>query len=149
MNFKEYHGYKVWDNGVVIGRDGLPLITNITKKGYLRVNTNPPARIHALVANLFLPNFYGLPTVEHKDRDRTNNSLYNLKWATYREQCINQGVRFDNSSGIKGVCWLKRRRRWCAFISPTIGKRKEKHFKSKEDAIAQRKAWELEYYNLI
>lgn len=146
MNFKEYQGYKVWDNGVVIGREGLPLQTNMNNKGYLRVNTIPPIRVHILVGKLFLPNFEDKPTIDHKDRDKTNNSLYNLKWATYREQCINQGMRSDNTSGVKGVVWLKRRQTWCALISPPDSKRKSKTFKNKEDAIEQRLAWEKEYY---
>ena len=118
----------------------------MNNKGYLRVNTIPPIRVHILVGKLFLPNFEDKPTIDHKDRDKTNNSLYNLKWATYREQCINQGMRSDNTSGVKGVVWLKRRQTWCALISPPDSKRKSKTFKNKEDAIEQRLAWEKEYY---
>ena len=37
-------------------------------------------KIHRLVALTFLPNFYGLAIVNHKDGDKSNNSLYNLEW---------------------------------------------------------------------
>tara|TARA_R110002012_G_C11234954_1_gene564581 strand:+ start:12 stop:512 length:501 start_codon:yes stop_codon:yes gene_type:complete len=46
--------------------------------------------IHRLVALNFLPNYYNLPEVDHKDRNRTNNSIYNLRWVSISEQNINK-----------------------------------------------------------
>lgn len=37
---------------------------------------------HRLVATAFLPNTLNLPQVAHKDHDRSNNKLSNLKWST-------------------------------------------------------------------
>ena len=42
--------------------------------------------VHRLVASFFLPNFKNKPTVEHIDKNRQNNRLYNLKWYTVLEQ---------------------------------------------------------------
>lgn len=38
---------------------------------------------HELVARKFIPNPDGLPVINHKDGDKTNNSIENLEWATY------------------------------------------------------------------
>lgn len=46
-------------------------------------------RIHRLVAITHLPNPDNLPIVDHKDRDITNNSIDNLRWATYSENTLN------------------------------------------------------------
>ena len=46
--------------------------------------------VHRLVALTFLPNYYNLPQVDHKDRNRQNNSIYNLRWVTLSEQNINK-----------------------------------------------------------
>jgi hypothetical protein len=37
-------------------------------------------RVHRVIATTFLDNPYNLPEVEHKDRNRSNNRLSNLKW---------------------------------------------------------------------
>ena len=151
MNFKEYHGYKVWDNGVVIGKDGLPRKTHLNPYGYYQVTLyfngeKHTIKIHNLMGKLFLPNFKRLPTIEHKDQEKTNNSLFNLKWDTQRNQNINQGLRATNTSGVKGVSFHKKKDRWMARINPSSYKPIGKSFKTKEEAIAQRLAWEEEYY---
>ena len=38
--------------------------------------------VHRIVATCFIPNPDNLPEVNHKDNDRTNNSLDNLEWCT-------------------------------------------------------------------
>jgi hypothetical protein len=153
MNFKEYHGYKVWDNGMVCGKEGRLLKPRVCREGYLTVHIyfnrkHQTISIHTLMGKLFLPNFYGLPTIDHIDQKRNNNSLYNLKWETQRGQNINQGMLSNNTSGVKGVSYVKERDTWKASISPSVNKVKKKCFKTKEEAIAQRLAWEKEYYNL-
>lgn len=42
--------------------------------------------IHRLIAETFIPNPLNKPTVDHKDGNRLNNSIDNLRWATYQEQ---------------------------------------------------------------
>lgn len=51
---------------------------------YLRVNIKKYA-LHRLVAMMFLPNTENKPFVNHKDGNKTNNSLNNLEWVTCSE----------------------------------------------------------------
>ncbi len=46
--------------------------------------------IHRIIVLTFLPNFYNKPTVDHKNRNKSDNSLFNLKWASYSEQSLNR-----------------------------------------------------------
>lgn len=52
--------------------------------------------LHRLIAEAFIPNPGNKPTVDHKDGNRQNNSLGNLRWASYSEQ----NSRF-NTTGVR------------------------------------------------
>jgi len=81
--------------------------------GYLFVNLSMNNRtkqlyIHRLVAEAFIENPEMKPTVNHKDGDRTNNSVGNLEWSTYTEnnvhsiKVLNRNTK--NSSDSYAVC---------------------------------------------
>ena len=61
------------------------------RNGYLVVdlyknNQSEKVPIHRLVAEAFIPNPENKLTVDHIDGNRQNNSIDNLRWATYGEQ---------------------------------------------------------------
>lgn len=56
-------------------------------------NKRSKVSLHRLVAEAFIPNPNNKPTVDHKDGNRQNNSIDNLRWASYSEQ----NSRFDTS----------------------------------------------------
>ena len=52
--------------------------------GFLCKNGKPKTfQIHRLVAQAFIPNPQNLPCVNHKDEDKTNNTVDNLEWCTH------------------------------------------------------------------
>lgn len=63
------------------------------KDGYLCVILSVNGKrkkytIHRLVATTYIPNPDALPTVNHKDEDKTNNSINNLEWLSHRDNVI-------------------------------------------------------------
>lgn len=53
--------------------------------------------IHRIVADAYIPNPNNLPQVNHKDEDKTNNSIDNLEWCTY-EYNLNYGSRTERAT---------------------------------------------------
>jgi hypothetical protein len=95
-----YPNYSVSDMGRVRNdtrRDGKHMKQRVCRNGYKHVTLSDCGftrgfLVHRLVAQTFLPNDdHSLRrTVDHMDRDRTNNHLSNLRWATDEEQRENR-----------------------------------------------------------
>jgi hypothetical protein len=49
--------------------------------------------IHYIVAKTFLPNPDNKSTINHKNKDRTNNCVENLEWATPAEQNMHKNIK--------------------------------------------------------
>lgn len=96
MSWKKIEGfdsYSVSDDGEV-RNDATGRIKSKTlnkRNGYYYVdlwkdNVGTKRPIHRLVAEAFIENDGGKLTVDHIDGDRTNNTVENLRWATFSEQ---------------------------------------------------------------
>lgn len=54
--------------------------------------------------------------IDHRDTDKTNNRLVNLREATRAQNQWNAPIDRRNTSGFKGASWHKDKGRWRAFI---------------------------------
>ena len=88
-----FESYEVSDWGRVRRGERVLKARDGATGGYLCVNLSKGGitcnkRIHRLVGIAFIPNPDNKPTINHIDRDKTNNRLENLEWATHSEQHI-------------------------------------------------------------
>jgi hypothetical protein len=60
-----------------VGKIGYPIVQ------LSRNNKQTTKSVHRILAHAFLPNPFNLPTVNHIDGNKQNNSLSNLEWASY------------------------------------------------------------------
>lgn len=76
--------------------------------------------------------------VDHIDGDHANNAWRNLREVTGSQNKMNLPLRSDNTSGVKGVWWDKRRSMWAAEIMIAGRKRHLGYFDNLEAAKAIR-----------
>jgi hypothetical protein len=55
-------------------------------------------------------------TIDHINRDKTDNRLQNLRDVSYADNNVNMGMRSHNTSGLEGVSWHAKARKWMAQI---------------------------------
>ena len=84
-------------------------------KGYLIVTlckdgVRKQCSIHRLVGFQFVPNPENKPTIDHIDRNKQNNLLENLRWATRKEQANNRSSNVTPEQRILNK--KKRTRNW-------------------------------------
>ena len=118
-----YESYAISSFGKVKNtKTGKILKGSVNRQGYLKVDLcenviKKTFKVHRLVACAFIDNPDDKLCVDHKNNDKTNNHISNLRFATSKENNQNSYMRKDNTSGIKGVYWKKCHKKWCAQIT--------------------------------
>lgn len=85
--------YKITNDGKVLSYKKNGNVHSIGRQnvdGYIIVslrngNTSVNRTIHRLVAEHFIPRVEGKDIVDHRDEDKTNNTVSNLRWCTGKE----------------------------------------------------------------
>lgn len=74
------------------------------------------------------------------------NVAANLRLATNAENLWNSGKRTNNTSGVTGVNWHKRDKKWRSYIMVNAKCINLGYFTDYDDAVAERKAAELRFF---
>ena len=110
-------------------------------KGYIYVGIdNKEYLLHRLIflhQKGYLPN-----SIDHRDTDKTNNNIDNLRECTLSQNKMNTPTQPNNKSGTRGVHFCNRSKTWVAKIKI---EGKTKHIlasKNKQEAIDARRVAE-------
>ena len=141
-----YEGlYKISSFGNVFSVKYNKIMSISICNGYRRVRLRKNKQkktfsIAGLVAKNFIPNPENKKQVDHIDRNKLNNHVSNLRWATIIENSGNKLTYKGSVSKYKGVSFHKLSKKWQAELQAN-GKRKYLGlFKSeKEAALAYNK----------
>lgn len=93
--------------------------------------------VHRLLAQTFIPNPDNKPTVDHIDRNRTNNNITNLRWATNSENTINSDYSHIKKDGLHNISKDKYSNSYRVSITTKFVLHR-KSFKTIEEAIIYR-----------
>lgn len=90
IKIKDFPSYEVSDLGNVRNLKGRVLVPAPDQKGYLMIGLRKEGktytkRLARIVANHFIPNPLNKPQINHKNGDKTDNSVKNLEWNTGSE----------------------------------------------------------------
>lgn len=68
------------------------------------------------LAWLYVTGAFPKDQIDHINRVKTDNRICNLREASPRENQQNHPIHRDNTSGVTGVDWVKRAKKWRAVI---------------------------------
>jgi hypothetical protein len=71
-------------------------------------NGRKKKKLSRLVAEAFIPNPENLRTVDHIDRNRANDHVSNLRWASYKTQCENRNYIPHKGEKIHNSMWTEK-----------------------------------------
>tara|TARA_R110002126_G_scaffold285187_1_gene435341 strand:+ start:73 stop:537 length:465 start_codon:yes stop_codon:yes gene_type:complete len=138
----DYDNYTIYENGDVYSKvrrgGGGKLTQTLGNNGYYSVALTKNSftkrfNIHRLLGICFIPNPENKNCIDHIDRDRLNNNLCNLRWATYQENNINK----EQSKGyifVSKRIYKEKEYTYFRFSICKDGKRTSKNFKTIEEA---------------
>lgn len=140
---QDYSTYEINEEGIVRRcSDKYELVCEI-RKGYKSVHLYKDGKgkhvlLHRLLAQAFLPNPEHLPTVDHLNRNKLDNSLENLKWETRTGQNLNRGRYVQkNNTGEPNITYTQRDNAFVVQLQKNFVRYK-KNFRTLEDAIEYR-----------
>lgn len=89
---------------------------SVRANGYLVIKiSGRNYRAHRL-AWLYAYGVWPKEQIDHRNGDRKDNRVNNLREATHQENQMNQKFHADNTSGFRGVNWHTRAKKWVAQI---------------------------------
>lgn len=148
-----YDNYEVSNFGEVRNQKGEILKTFKNNSGYYCLQLYKDRKgkgflVHRLVASAFIENPDSLPTVNHIDGIKENNSVSNLEWNSYSQNLLHArrtGLNIYNypTRGLKhkstvskyyNVGYDNSRKKWTACVRVDGVNHQQKRFKTEEEA---------------
>lgn len=107
-----------------------------TERGYVRIMIgNKHYKAHRL-AWFYVTGEWPSDQIDHINGNRSDNRFANLREASHAENVRNRGLQVNNTSGFKGVHFLKCTGRWRSYITVNSKKKHLGYFDTAEEAHA-------------
>tara|TARA_R110002153_G_scaffold157939_3_gene309989 strand:+ start:1463 stop:1912 length:450 start_codon:yes stop_codon:yes gene_type:complete len=145
MEIVGYENYLIYEDGRVQNKKTKRYLKSWISDGYYHVELRKDGkrksyRVHRLIALYYIPNPENKKEVDHINRDRADNRIENLRWATKSENNQNKGCHKNNKLGIKNIC-LECKSSY-KYQKKFRGQKISKRFKTLEEAIQFKNEYE-------
>ncbi|WGR74304.1 MULTISPECIES: HNH endonuclease signature motif containing protein [unclassified Bradyrhizobium] len=114
-------------------------------KGYVTIGIKRKQHLAHRLAWAFHYGEWPDRQVDHKNGNKADNRIDNLRLATNQQNHANRGAQKNSTSGVKGVYWFKPQQKWKAQIQVAGKAIVIGYFDKKDDAIAARREAEKQY----
>lgn len=114
--------------------------------GYVRINVAGKFYYAHRLAWLYVTGEWPQHQVDHINGDPNDNRWENLRQATPRQNRGNKGVQSNSLTGVKGVTWNAKEKRWIAYLSPNGKFKRIGSFRNLEDAKRARSEAAREFF---
>ncbi|MBJ8378401.1 HNH endonuclease [Citrobacter cronae] len=106
----------------------------ITHSGYIAISLNNKLFFAHRLAWFMYYGVWPQQQIDHKNRNKQDNSIFNLRDISSSHNHFNRGFLSNNKSGCNGVSYCNNTKTWCSYF----GKKRLGRFKTVEEAIQSR-----------
>ncbi len=117
----------------------------IDPRGYCRVRIKGKYYYAHRLIWLWHHGYFPENDIDHIDKNKLNNRIENLREVSTQCNIRNSGNRSDNTSGVKGVYWYKRTKKWISSIMVNQVTKHLGYYNSFDDAVLARLAAEQHF----
>lgn len=110
--------------------------------GYVRIGVLGKSRLAHRIAWFYMTGAWPKQQIDHINQVRSDNRWFNLRDVSVSVNLHNTKLRSTNTSGVTGVSWYAREKRWYAEMNVRGKKTVLGTFKEKSDAVKARAAAE-------
>lgn len=115
------------------------------KSGYRFIGIDYKVYKSSRLAYLYMNGKLPIEEIDHKNRIRHDDRWCNLRKLTTQKNAMNRKILLTNSSGVTGVCWIKKLKKYQAMIGVDNKNIFLGYFNNRIDAIIARYNGELKY----
>lgn len=118
---------------------------SLDAKGYVRVKIDGKPYLAHRLAWFYMTGAWPKKQLDHRNKVKNDNSWLNLREADDSDQNGNKDLRINNTSGFRGVYYMKRRNVWIAQLC-TKPYKYLGSYQTKEEAAEKYKEAAKEYF---